>query len=299
MKKYLSGMVLVCFFATVFFTADTAHARSCASFNPSTNIWHIPGVNLYGTSFWADMVITDPGNLILEVIAHGDKGGPGDIADYAFFDSSTSTFTLPCVNVDNMTCWLDMTLIGENPFRLKVKGYGCVPSKSRVITDLNQKLQTAIVANGEVTGHVGNASFKNLTGEALYVWLRPGTSMMNSDSERQDMTIIRSTWVEVPPFGIVNTAVAGACINGDRDNPDTGDTLIPVEEIRRDLVALTQAIDRWSAYGILNDNNLYIAQFAIWVITDNLPLSEIAEVISPDNLMTDLFRAAGLNPNNY
>jgi hypothetical protein len=300
MKKYLSEMVLVCFFATVFFTADTAHARSCASFNPSTNIWHIPGVNLYGTSFWADMVITDPGNLILEVIAHGDKGGPGDIADYAFFDSSTSTFTLPCVNVDNMTCWLDMTLIGENPFRLKVKGYGCVPSACKSVTDLTQKLQTTIVSTGDVTGVAGDVTLKNLTGETLYAWLRPGISMKNNSSAvRQDMTVMRSSCVEVPPFRTVYTSVEGACINFDKDAPDTGDILKPVDETYRELVALTQAIDRWLSYGLLNDSNVvFIAQWSIWAITDGSLVSEFAEFL-PVEQMKGLFLAAGLDPNDY
>jgi hypothetical protein len=301
MRKFVLAIAFVSFFMTGILSGN-AGANSCASLNPATNVWHVPGINLYGTSFWADMVITDSSKMILEVIAQGPNGAQGNVAEYAFFDSSTSTLTIPCVNIGNLTCWLDTTLVGQNPFRLQVKGYSCVPAACQRVTDLSQKLEVSVLANGEVTGEAGSAKLRNLTGETLYAWLRPGISMTNSSSsDRQNMTIISSECVEVPPFATVTRTVNAACINGDKSSPDEGDTLTVKKETRSDLVALTQAIDRWLSYGLLNDYNLYNAQLSIWVITDNIPFSEIAEFLPSDsvNQMRALFRAAGLDPNKY
>ncbi len=299
----LLRIIRICSLATGLFvfglaSVGMARAESCATFNDGTGVLHVPSLNLNGTSYWVDFLLTSPSPIILDVMAFGINGQAGDVATSTFFDSSSNTLTIPCVSVWGLTCWADFTLISSDPLRFQIKGSSCVSAACQPLTTLSQQVQASMRANGTVTGQVGNATLTNLTGQPLFVWIRPGVSWSNASPSRQDLTVIASECIELPANAEVNIAVEGACINAYLDAPNPGDGLAPTVESRSDLVVLTQAIDRWTSYGLITPANNYIAQLAIWVITDNYSLSEIGADPVRQQIRA-LFRAAGLNPDSY
>jgi hypothetical protein len=163
---------------------------------------------------------------------------------------------------------------------------GTIGEASGEIIDAPEGLVIEIEPSGGISGNVATVVFTNNTGAAILVIIIPGTIFINGNGDAQNLVVIDTTVIFIPVDGVRTVAIFGSCANADKDAPDNSDELTPQAELRADLNALCQVIDE------LKPPDL-VALMAVWVITnDSYPMS-------CEDAVRALFRAAGLNPDDY
>ncbi|RKX58463.1 MAG: hypothetical protein DRP29_06540, partial [Thermodesulfobacteriota bacterium] len=149
-----------------------------------------------------------------------------------------------------------------------------------------EEVEIRIIGTGEFTGYVADLIAKNKTNDSKYIVIYPGITLKNfTSSERQDLTITKTLHARIEPGEEIVMTITGMCIHLYKDAPEVGDYFAATEEQRQDLIMLGRAIDEYNP-------SEYVAQEAIWVITDNEPPYFYEEV-------RRLFILAGLDPDNY
>lgn len=294
MTRRLHSIVFV--LATVFLILKPALGEAdvtdgyCATYDSNTNNFHIPCLIYGGINYTVDLNVASSNPPTLTVTSATAGGLAPTLGKCATFNISNSTVSIPCVVLGETRYWADFS-VGPNAATL-IKNDAGIPRSCVPLTQVPSGVTVNISAKGSVVGSVAEAAIRNGTGQQLCFCAMPCMSLANSSGDAQNLTVVKSALLCLAPSQSGTIQLQGSCIDQSKHTPTNGQGMTAYGESRNDLCALAQAIDR-DIQDLTSADAILVAQ-AIWIITDNSPLVMVA----PERVK-QLFRQAGLNPDNY
>lgn len=265
----------------------------CASYDGGSNNFHIPCL-IYGNSTYSvDLSVVSSTPPTLTVSAIGASSLAPTLGKCATFNASNSTVSIPCVVLGETRYWADFS-VGPNAATL-LKNNAGIPRSCIPLTQVPNGVTVDISAKGEVTGNVAEAVVRNGTNQELCFCAMPCMSLANSSADAQNLAVVKTGLLCLGPSQTGTMQLQGSCINQSKHAPSMGQSMALYAESRNDLCSLSQAIDRELQIGEQFTPDMFIAMQAVWAITDNAPPLDTNSVA----LIKQLFRQAGLNPDNY
>jgi hypothetical protein len=124
-----------------------------------------------------------------------------------------------------------------------------------------------------VGGHQGDcitSSFQNKTNDTLYVTVEAGRRLIAADSLNQDILLVRTEKIAIPPSGKAEQLLNGYCCQS-HDHSPPKDAVFKVGRMAsQELVLLAQLIEK-------NKFPVDAVQHSIWCIADNIPITSITD----------------------
>jgi hypothetical protein len=114
-------------------TLHVTTANQCATFDFLTNTLHVPCFNLDTASFWIDLGLIGYDPINFEIKNFADNGSSGNLSECATFDFFTNTFHIPCFILENVSYWLDLSLVSYDQIRLQLANFGEISGASAMI----------------------------------------------------------------------------------------------------------------------------------------------------------------------
>lgn len=141
-------------------------------------------------------------------------------------------------------------------------------------------LKSNITGRGGYQENCISFDLSNTTSDTLHVWIEPGRRLISGDSTLQDILLVKESKIELLPNESINLPGYGFCCEATMHSPGPKSVFSIGTMAPAPWVKLAEAI---------NKNNFPPAsiQQAVWVFSNNHPLSSVADDNTP---ATDLLR---------
>jgi len=289
-----AGALVFVLITSISVEADVTN-NYCATYNSTNSTLNIPCVLHDGSAYDVSLLLTNSAPITLAVTGVSPSSLAPALGRCATFNPANSTASIPCVVVGSTKYWADFNVsLGTNINVTLRKSSSGVPTNCIPLTQPPVGVTVEVVPTGEFTGHVATAHVQNNTGQQVCFCAEPCMGLRNNSSSAQNLTLYKTSSVLcIPAGGQGSIPIFGSCANYTLAVPDPSQRMTFFPELRDDLCALTQTIEReldTSSAGL----GMFVAASAIWVITDNeTPDPSVSQQVK------QLFQQAGLNPNSY
>jgi hypothetical protein len=134
---------------------------------------------------------------------------------------------------------------------------------------LNNSLIVNIQGIGGHSAHCIQVNANNLTSDTLYVYVEPGRRLVSKDTTIQDIFIVKENKIIILPYDKSTFLVYGFCCQSSNSSPYSASVYTIGHMAPPDWITLAK---------IINENTFptYAIQSAVWVISNNHPISSIS-----------------------
>lgn len=158
-------------------------------------------------------------------------------------------------------------------------GFTLTQSKFRPLTTLiaNDSIQAKAVGLGGYQEQCTEISYQSTTNDSLYIALTPGTVLVNDDTSKQDILIIKQELLALSAMESGKISPRGFCCKAHRGSPNSKSIFSRIKMGKKELVLLAN---------YLNDKSYSTnaIQHAIWAVSDNNPIASIPEGKLKENI---------------
>ena len=132
----------------------------------------------------------------------------------------------------------------------------------------NRDIATAITSKGGHSEECINLNIKNLKDDTLYILIEPGRRIVSYDSTYQDILILKTFEITLAPLASIMISGYGFCCQSTNGSPITGTKFNIGFMSPKTWIRLAKFIDK-------NNFPPDAIQHAVWVLSDNHPISSI------------------------
>lgn len=125
------------------------------------------------------------------------------------------------------------------------------------------KVDVKFTGCGYYMGHTMQMNVKNTTGDTVFLFVEPGRRLVASDSTYQDIFVVKSKRMQLPPYGELKDSLYGFCCQAHDHVPAKG-LAFDVGFMAPDpWIKLARVIDA-------NDFPMTAIQASVWILSDGI-----------------------------
>ena len=132
----------------------------------------------------------------------------------------------------------------------------------------NHAISTKILGSGGYSEDCIDFNIKNLKSDTLFILIEPGRRLVSLDSSFQDILILKTYEITLPPLASIILKGYGFCCQSSNSSPGIGSKFNIGFMAPKTWVRLAEFIDK-------NNFPANAVQHAVWVISNNHPISSI------------------------
>lgn len=168
-----------------------------------------------------------------------------------------------CLN--GTAAFLCLILSSYNPQKNYVISSSAISIESALKYDL---ISYEIVNNGSYKGECITINLQNKTSRALNVTIEPGRNLISTDTNKQDILIVKEALFALTPMGNSTKNLFGFCSQAHKNSPSEGEKYLVGEMKDANIIKLAEHLNK-------NKYPISAMQYAVWTLTNNRPVASI------------------------